>query len=115
MEIHHWFEQLLQLIGRKVGDKLVECQFDKGTAHIRVVFRLTGLDGSRAAGDLNMLVPLLLFNRAAVQFENNALIFKVNICDASTIASFDGRAISGNNSLHMSIVGGNLTSLRVKR
>src|SRR5207245_10347919 len=88
VEVDNQTYKVLRLLWTYIRHVLIEYQVHVRTS--RVGIGIAGRDGGHAtaAADLDALIPLLLLNRAAVDFEVNALVFDNNPANAGLIARF---------------------------
>ena len=67
-----------------------------------------------SAGDLDVLIPLLAMNRAAVDFEMNVILFNLDERNVRRIARLDGGSPKAESLLHLFAIGRDHALLQLK-
>src|SRR5207302_3811474 len=101
-EVEHRQEQIAQLLRSHLRDVLVEVNIEIGS--VRILLRLIRRQGNRSsirARYLDMLVPFLTMNRAAVEIEMDVVVLDLHIRDVRRITRPHRRSPEGEGLLQL--------------
>ena len=105
-EVEDRQEEIAQLLRGHLRDVLIEVDIEIGS--VRILLRLIRRQRNRSsirARDLNVLIPLLAMNGAAVEVEMNVVVLDLDIRDVSRIARPHRRSPDGESLLQLRPMG----------
>src|SRR6202140_3993701 len=76
VEIKNWTKQVFELLRSQIGNVVIEYQIDVGAARIRILITRGDRRGaSHGSANFDVLIPLLLLDRATVELKVDSVGF----------------------------------------